>query len=586
MPALLFVILVTTLAFSLIMLPQDLVKYYKSVIWVVAYVGNFFFWREYGGYFDGGSQEVPLLHTWSLAVEEQYYFIWPIMLMVAYKYLGNKGTIISSIVLCFLAVLLSQWGTEVTIGAAYYLLPTRFFELMVGSCLSLSWRYLPKYGQTTDHCISIVGIILIIGSAILLDEHSPFPGYNALYPVIGTALIILSSHGIVNKVLSIRPMVFTGNISYSLYLWHWPVLVFFNYTAINLEFLEKILAIAVMYLLAVFSWKFIEQPGRLANVSGFKRISWKFYALPSAVLVCISIVGIHYEGYTNRFDDKILQMEKALNTHSSKSRKACHSTYRQSTLPPHESCVFGKESALSETEVFMFGDSHANHFVPFIKTLISDAGLYGQDYTLDRCLPIFGLNWGSNLHKAELCQKRNLQARSYIEKNQFKYVILAASWPDYSTRRIFTDVRVKEASIVENIFVSKLTETLSLITSTGATPVIIANTPTLGGKNPKCAIQNKIFNGDLDCDIQFEKNVLLSLTIEKLITKFPNLIVIKPHELMCVDQKCLMSLKDIPLYRDNDHLNGIGSKILAEIYLKEHDNPFISKAFETNFILH
>ena len=83
MPVLLFILLITTIVYSFIMLPQDLMKYYRSIIWVVLYVGNFFFWREHGGYFDGGSAEVPLLHTWSLAVEEQYYFIWPLMLMLS-----------------------------------------------------------------------------------------------------------------------------------------------------------------------------------------------------------------------------------------------------------------------------------------------------------------------------------------------------------------------------------------------------------------------------------------------------------------------------------------------------------------------
>ena len=341
MPVLLFILLITTIVFSFIMLPQDLMKYYRSVIWVVSYIGNFFFWREHGGYFDGGSAEVPLLHTWSLAVEEQYYFIWPLILVIAYKYLGSKGTITAAIIGCIAATIFSQWGTEVTIGAAYYLLPTRFFELLVGSCLALGWNYLPKSNQIFSHCLSLLGLALIIGSALMLNEHSAFPGYNALYPVIGTALIIYSSNGIVNKLLSFRPMVYTGNISYSLYLWHWPILVLFRYTAVELTLFNQIFAISLTYILSVLSYKYIEQPCRNLKAFRFKPIAINYYAIPSAVLIIIALVGINFNGYQQRFPEKIIKMEQALNSHTSDSRYLCHSPYRDSESLPNSSCIFG-----------------------------------------------------------------------------------------------------------------------------------------------------------------------------------------------------------------------------------------------------
>jgi len=584
MPVLLFVILITTIVFSFIMLPQDLMKYYRSVVWVVSYVANFFFWREYGGYFDGGSQEAPLLHTWSLAVEEQYYFIWPLILIFGYKYLGSTKTIIASIVACIAAVIFSQWGTEVTIGAAYYLLPTRFFELLVGSCLALSWNHLPRFNQLTNHILSCIGIGLIAGSALLLNEHSSFPGYNALYPVIGTALIIFSANGIINKLLTLKPMVFTGNISYSLYLWHWPILVLFHYTATELTFQNQLIAIASTYIISILSWKYIEQPCRHIKINDFKSITIKFYALPSALLVFIALSGVYFDGYKGRYDEQILAMENALNTHSSKSRKLCHSSFRQSDSLPNKECIFGTASGLknSKPEVFIIGDSHANHFVPFIKALTSNANIQGLDYTLDRCIPVFELKWGSNLHKAGLCENRNRLAREYIENNNFAYVVLAASWPDYGTRRIFTEQQIQNKELVESIFQSRLTETLKIISETGATPIFLTDTPTLKGKSPKCIIKNAIFDSKLDCDIQHKKNELVTATLNKLKTQFPNLITLEPHKMMCNGSQCTMEINGIPLYRDDDHLNEVGSSLLGERYLKNKGNPFISANINEN----
>jgi len=581
MPVLLFILLITTIVYSFIMLPQDLMKYYRSIIWVVLYVGNFFFWREHGGYFDGGSAEVPLLHTWSLAVEEQYYFIWPLMLMLAYKYLGSKGTIIFSIVGCIAATIFSQWGTEVTIGAAYYLLPTRFFELLVGSCLALGWGYLPKPNQFFSHLLSLLGLTLIIGSALLLNEHSAFPGYNALYPVIGTALIIYSSNGIINKLLSYRPMVYTGNISYSLYLWHWPILVLFSYTAVELTLFNQIFAISLTYILSVLSYKYIEQPCRQLKAFRFKAIALHYYAAPSAVLIIIALVGINFGGYQQRFSKEVIQMELALNSHTSDSRYLCHSSYNQSETLPNNACIFGVDvSEKSNTDIFIFGDSHANHLVPFIQTLAQNANYSVQDYTLDRCLPIFDLKWGSNLHKAGLCKNRNELALKHIQSNSFNYVVLAASWPDVATRRIFTDERVENEQLKIQLFNDQFKYTLQNIIAAGAVPIVMTDTPTLNGKSPKCTIKKNIFNDKLNCDIQRRENLLITQTLTALKEKFSELIIIEPHKMMCIDNSCKMEINGTPLFRDDDHLNEQGSALLGTLFLKQSGSPFHSDNIE------
>lgn len=578
MPVLFFIIIITAIVFTIFMLPQDLMRFYQSIIWVLLYAGNFFMWINHGGYFDGNSQEAPLLHTWSLAVEEQYYFVWPLMLIISIRFFGPKLTAWLSIIFFIALTIFSQWGTEVTVGAAYYLLPTRFFELLLGSCLAIFWQKLPETGKNFHHFFSIAGVGLILGSGLMLTEHSVFPGYNALYPTIGTALLLYSHKGVINKLLATRPMVFSGNISYSLYLWHWPIFALIRYMSIELTLIVQIVCILVTYVLSILSYQYIEQPLRKSRINSFTPIVIKFYAVPTLMLIAISMFGIHQKGYPGRFDQQVVKMEYALNTHSSESRKACHSAFRDNQRLPDDVCIIGEKNKFNLNKgVFIFGDSHANHLVPFLSELIQDADVWGIDYTLDRCIPIVGLNWGGSLYKAERCKERNEKAMQYFQNNRFKYVVMAASWPGIETNRMFNNV----AQLTDNnskimLFEEKLKYSIKLILDSGAIPVLFEDTPILAGKSPKCPIKKLLFDNLLDCGISIEANPFISDAFNKIKRHNPQVIIIKPSELYCEGNRCNMELNRTPLYRDGDHLNEVGAKVLARKYLEKHSN-FIQK---------
>jgi peptidoglycan/LPS O-acetylase OafA/YrhL len=574
MPVLFCVIAVTAMVFTVVMLPQDLIKFYRSIIWVLLYGANFFMWINHGGYFNGNSQEVPLLHTWSLAVEEQYYFVWPVMLILAIRFCGIKVTAWLSLLLLVALTVLSQWGTDVTVGAAYYLLPTRFFELLIGSCLAIFWQQMPSLNRVMEHSLSIVGLGLILVSSLILNEHSSFPGYNALYPVIGTALIIYSQNGFINKLLSTKFMVYSGNISYSLYLWHWPIFTLMRYTSTELTLPVQILCILLTYVLSMLSYHYVEQPFRNIKLNEFKPIAMKLYIIPTSFLILFSLIGIYSKGYEGRFSSEVVSMDKSLNTHSSKSRKECHSSFRHYDKNPDSSCVLGVKSEENVKKgVFVFGDSHANHLVPFIDELIINAGAWGQDYTLDRCLPIAGLNWGGSLYKAKKCKERNDKAIQHIKDNKFKYVVLAASWPTIATRRMFNDVeRITNDLAKELLFEQQLISTIGLIVEQGAVPILFEDTPTLAGKSPKCPIKQQVFDSSLDCGIHLEDNAFISSMFHNVKKSVPQAIIIKPSDLFCQGNDCQMKLDNTPLYRDNDHLNEDGARVLALRYLAVKGN--------------
>ncbi|GLX78190.1 acyltransferase [Thalassotalea insulae] len=573
MPVLFFVIFVTAVAFTFVMLPQDLATFYQSIVWVVLYAGNFFMWIHHGGYFDGNSQEAPLLHTWSLAVEEQYYFVWPVMLILSVRLLGPKVTAWLSVILFIALTIFSQWGTEVTVGAAYYLLPTRFFELLLGSSLAIFWHKLPEVKTSVHHILSIIGVTLILASAVFLNEHSSFPGYNALYATIGTAILIYSQRGVINKFLSTKAMVYSGNISYSLYLWHWPIFTLLRYMSIELTAVVQLGAILFTYLLSMLSYQYIEQPLRHSRINAFLPIAIKFYTVPAMLMIAFALVGVSQQGYPERFEPQIVNMEKALNTHSSDSRKACHSAFREHNRQPDASCIFGNHTAENKG-VFIFGDSHANHLVPFVQELVKDAGLWGQDYTMDRCLPVGDLNWGGNLYKAQRCKARNAVALQHMEEQGFAYVVLAASWPGFDTRRIFNETaRVTDIEEIKTLFQQKLINTIDHIVKQGVTPILFEDTPTLAGKSPKCPIKQILYDESLSCEITLQNNRFISDIFSHVQSLYPQTIVIKPSELFCQQQRCTMQIENIPLYRDDDHLNEEGAKILARKYLAQVGNP-------------
>jgi len=576
MPVLLFIIFITACVFSLVMFPQDLMKLYRSIYWVILNGGNFFFWIEHGGYFAGNSQEAPLLHTWSLAVEEQYYLLWPLMLIIAVKYLSIKNTMILAFIGCIAATIFAQWGAEVTIGAAYYLLPTRFFELMIGSCLAMYWNKLPSVNQLSRNVLSLLGLSLIIVSAVLLTEHSTFPGYNALYGVLGTVLIIFSSSGWVNKALSFKPVVFTGNISYSLYLWHWPVFAFFRYTSVEFTLALQITSIVIIYIMSVLSYKYIEQPCRRSKLNTFSEISLKMYVLPSSVILILVTIGLYNQGFEQRYSSEIVKMEQAINSYASESRGGCHSASRGSEHLPSENCLFGakENKSFEKIDILVIGDSHANHLIPFIEVLAKNANLIGQDYTLDQCIPVFGLYWGGSPRMAAKCKNRNDIAKKYIETSNFSYVVLAGSWPNENTKNIYNDGPVVDGSRKIQLIKNKFKLTVEAIIKSGAIPVIFKDTPVLNGKSPKCPMKKLAFNDDLDCSLMVVHNQLMDNVISKLKIKYPEVIVLDPSTLFCSENECSMSLNGIPLYRDDDHLNGVGASALGIKYLEENDNLF------------
>jgi len=269
LPAL-FLVMATCIPLALWWLPPpDMREFAQSLIAVSAFVSNIAFWLE-SGYFGTAAEYKPLLHTWSLAIEEQFYLLFPAFLLITY-WLGRKWVLWTLFAVAIASLLAAQWGSARMPEAAFFLLPARGWELLIGALLAFyaqneqhqpKQRSLPPAWHNAAACL---GLILITCSIFLYDSQTRFPGFTALVPTIGTALVILFATGktIVGQALSFRPLVGIGLISYSAYLWHQPIFAFVRHR--NPDGVEPYvfcLLAGFSMALAFLSWRFVERPTR------------------------------------------------------------------------------------------------------------------------------------------------------------------------------------------------------------------------------------------------------------------------------------------------------------------------------------
>ncbi|URK87522.1 acyltransferase [Rhizobium sp. RCAM05350] len=258
----LFFVLLCCLPFAWAwMLPEQMASFARSIIAVCLFGSNFLFWHESGGYFAAASEEQLLLHTWSLAVEEQYYMLFPLFVMFMWRF-GRRALIGAIAAVALASLLLAQYGSMNFATANFYLPNTRAWELLAGSLCAF---LLTGGKQYRSNILSLAGLAIIVFSIFDYDQTTPFPSLYALVPVLGAVLIILfgSTGTVTARLLSTPPMVGIGLISYSLYLWHQPVFAFArirSFTEPSIV-LMSILALASAGL-AYLSWRFIETPFR------------------------------------------------------------------------------------------------------------------------------------------------------------------------------------------------------------------------------------------------------------------------------------------------------------------------------------
>ena len=265
LPALLLVVAVTMPLAWLWMLPADLLAFARSVLAVLVFGSNLLFWRE-SGYFNSAADLKPLLHTWSLAVEEQFYLLFPLLLLLAWRW-GRRRTAVLLALLTAASLAAAQWAVSAAPSAAFFLLPTRAWELGLGAlvALHLARQHAWRPGPLLQQCLAGAGLLLILCGFVVFTRYTPFPGLHALVPTTGTALVLLFAWPgtLAGSLLGHRLLVGIGLLSYSAYLWHQPLLALARHRQLDEVGPGLSLALcAATFVLAALSWRLVETPFR------------------------------------------------------------------------------------------------------------------------------------------------------------------------------------------------------------------------------------------------------------------------------------------------------------------------------------
>jgi len=596
-PALIAVYLFCVLVSLVLLVPSDMRHFGLSLMASAAFVSNFLFAFE-ASYFDVSSIDKPLLHTWSLSVEEQFYILWPLILVAASRFCSARGLFWLMVAGISGSLAFAEWQLGSDRPAAFYLMPARAWELGLGALLAFK-QYDLKRAPRVHDLLSLVGLALILWSALTLTNFSRFPGLNAAPACLGTALLIVSGggkQGIANRLLSLRPVVFVGLISYSLYLWHWPLIVFLHYYLNReLHHFEAAAAVVASFFVAVLSYRFIEAPFRRpagqphdAEAPAYRRRGEGTLKMGLvAAMVCVLLgAGMLPDGWAWRLPEAAAAMD-ATSAKFNPFRKDCHGISRISA--DADNCTIGQLRSDGGYDVLVVGDSHANHFVPGFDNLLREHGLSGRQLTTSSCPPLYDMRIFRR-PGGQTCEDFMPAVRRFLDAHEeVQLVVLAARWAIYSETtwlkhepfsRIFLVDGEEKVFTQENsrrVMKTTLKETVEEITSRGPRVLLMAQVPPLSTRRARCVIHALWYGSEETLCYEpaaaaRRRTRFASQVIAEIAAADDRVDAFFPARIMCNETLCIPELGNVFLYRDEDHLNPTGAKrLLALLRLPLHN---------------
>lgn len=559
LPAYLFMLVITLIMCSYILAPIAMLDFLQSALASSLFVSNFYFLINHSGYFSTTVHELPLLHTWSLSVEEQFYLIMPLSLILWLKIKSFRFRFLILSIGLIVSIFLSLYITSYNQEVSYFLVPSRVHEFLLGALLAV---LINRYGTKITpkifvaNLLTIFSVVGILAFSLFLTSKENFPGYFASIICLFTALIIycgLNESSVGHKLLGNKLFVWIGLLSYSLYLWHWPIVSLLKYMNVEFVWYVQISIIILSFSLAAISYYYVEKPFRYGGLSKKPLVAVLLYVLP--VLILLLLLRLH-ANFPSSFSDKAIDVEVMTKSTPESGREVCHSE----NLTDKNLCHLGDNSQ-PKTYGLLWGDSHASHFSPFVNLYATEIGLKVKDTTMGDCPALFNADNYINEVK-ESCLSKNRKVFNYINIHRPKYVFIASSWFGY-LQKYKDDVRA-------DFVLRGMLDTLKELRLAGAEKVYFFTTVARPERDLSHCYLKELSYSSGGCDFRLsDKQSKWLENVKSELVKLSYVTVIDLNDLICSNSVCKTYLNEIPLYRDGNHLNKYGSEELAKLYINK-----------------
>lgn len=584
-PALFAVLAVTTLLSSLVLMPRQMMAYVGTLPPSALFYANIHF-EQLLNYFGPKAEETPLLHLWSLAVEEQFYIFFPLILFALMRIGGQqRGRLVALAALCVIALaslFYSQSIVETDQTAAFFLLTSRAWELMVGALLALvEW---PKASPLVANAIAAAGALGILVPVFVLSQESTFPGFTAVPPVLGAAAIIYAGafapSGIVARVLSLRPMVYVGRISYSLYLWHWPLLVLVAlWKGRHLTYLQSGAVIAVAVLLSALSLKYVETPLRRSDTMGGSRL--KRIGMGAVAIVATLVVAFDLQMVGQGFFSisPLGAAAEAAADDKSRFQRDCNNTakfWTPAEMKPVVRCALGPGAPKGTYDVLVWGDSHAGATFIGIAEEAAALGQTARLQTMAGCPPLIGGLARRDQFTPGVCATFNAAVLDEIRRVKPKVVVLVGRWSLWTSRggaafTLVTDElpggEERSKANSNRVFAHMVERTVAELTGLGIQVVLIGQSPEYETAPTRCVASREFYRkGDATlCYAQSRKEALRVVgpgneVLAAAAARHPGVSAVPMADVFCKDDACTAGTGLRFYYVDTDHLSATGAR--------------------------
>lgn len=569
-PAMLVVVTVTLLAAQWLLLPDDARLAAKSAAWSVASMANVYFWLfQDGSYFAPSNSELPLLHLWSLGVEEQFYLVWPVLAWCTFslrpRYLISLLALGAAASFC-----LAEFGYIRDPSFTYYMLPARAGEFLVGVIAAAlvksgaDRRIDAKFATV----ITSLGALMLTASLFFLSESKVFPGILAIPPTIGTALIIFGGAvriNAVSRLLSTKALTWVGAISYSAYLWHWPLLAFFRYGYGEPGVLAGAQLLVLTIMLAWLTYRYVEQPGRHIAATRWRPILLGF--LGSSVMLVVASAGFVYNDRLPK-SWRSAEYANALAAVRGRELSAEQSSYvcqrkqliDADRIDPH--CTVGKGSN-SAQRVLLIGDSNAAHFVGMVATFADHSGFRFVNLEAGSCPPIMtDVTAFVSIKRLAACTASQQVWRDALVDADV--VIMGGTWNEYQSK--------------SPNFLPALKKQVKQLEAEGKTVILIGKIAVIDGFDRLCdekALRFRYKECVAESNALSAEIASVNEQLKNFAARSSTVRYFDANEYLCPESKCSAYSKDgSTLYFDKWHLSMTGSLQLGKtIHAREGIPP-------------